>query len=289
MSPVVKRKREKFSIPSKYLLLILTGVCIAMMAITFLTDYTPATVNKVVGYVVVPFQNGVSRVGSWISTRVDELGELRIVLRENQELKEQIAELTIQNTQLQQDKYELNNLRELYKLDEQYSGYDKVGARIIARDSGNWFHAFTIDKGLDDGLTIDMNVIAGGGLVGRIVDIGSNWAKVNAIINDDSNTSAMVLASSDTMIVSGSLQLMAEGKIGFEQLTDSKNQVEVGDKIVTSNISDKYLPGILIGYVSEVSQDSNNITKSGTLTPAVDFEHLEEVLVILETKQQIED
>ena len=150
MSPVVKRKREKFSIPSKYLLLILTGVCITLMAITFLTDYTPATVNKVAGYIIVPFQNGVSRVGSWISTRVDELGELRIVLQENQELKEQIAELTIQNTQLQQDKYELNNLRELYKLDEQYSGYEKVGARIIARDTGNWFRAFTIEKGLDD-------------------------------------------------------------------------------------------------------------------------------------------
>lgn len=289
MSPVVKRKREKFSIPSKYLLLILTVICIAMMAVTFLTDYTPATVNKIVGYVVVPFQNGVSRVGSWISTRVDELGELRIVLQENQELKEQIAELTIQNTQLQQDKYELNNLRELYKLDEQYSGYEKVGARIIARDSGNWFHAFTIDKGLDDGLAIDMNVIAGGGLVGRIEEIGSNWSKVNSIINDNSNVSAMVLASSDTMIVTGSLQLMSEGKIGFELLTDSKNQVETGDKIVTSNISDKYLPGILIGYVSEIGQDSNNITKSGTITPAVDFEHLEEVLVILETKQQIED
>ena len=289
MSPVVKRKREKFSIPSKYLLLILTGVCITLMAITFLTDYTPATVNKVAGYIIVPFQNGVSRVGSWISTRVDELGELRIVLQENQELKEQIAELTIQNTQLQQDKYELNNLRELYKLDEQYSGYEKVGARIIARDTGNWFRAFTIDKGLDDGLTIDMNVIAGGGLVGRIIDIGPNWAKVNSIINDDSNVSGMVLASSDTMIVKGSLQLMAESKIGFEQLTDSKNQVEIGDKIVTSNISNKYLPGILIGYISEIAQDSNNITKSGTLTPAVDFEHREEVLVILETKQQIED
>ena len=289
MSPVVKRKREKFSIPSKYLLLILTGVCITLMAITFLTDYTPATVNKVAGYIIVPFQNGVSRVGSWISTRVDELGELRIVLQENQELKEQIAELTIQNTQLQQDKYELNNLRELYKLDEQYSGYEKVGARIIARDTGNWFRAFTIDKGLDDGLTIDMNVIAGCGLVGRIIDIGPNWAKVNSIINDDSNVSGMVLASSDTMIVKGSLQLMAESKIGFEQLTDSKNQVEIGDKIVTSNISNKYLPGILIGYISEIAQDSNNITKSGTLTPAVDFEHLEEVLVILETKQQIED
>jgi rod shape-determining protein MreC len=177
----------------------------------------------------------------------------------------------------------------LYKLDEQYSGYDKVGARVIARDSGNWFHTFTIDKGTNDGLGIDMNVIAGGGLVGRITDIGTNWAKVTSIINDNSNVSGMVLASSDVLMVTGSLELMENGVISFSQLTDSKNTVEVGDKVVTSNISDKYLPSILIGYISDINQDSNNITKSGTITPAVDFEHLEEVLVILETKQQIED
>ena len=289
MSPVVKRKREKISIPSKYLLLILTCICVALMAVTFFTDYSASPLNKLVGYVVVPFQNGVSRIGTWISVRMDELGELRVVLEENQELKKQIDELTVQNTQLQQDKYELNHLMELYKLDEQYSGYNKVGARIIARDSGNWFHAFTIDKGTDDGLAIDMNVIAGGGLVGRIVDIGPNWAKVNAVINDDSNVSGMVLASSDILMVTGSLRLMEEGVIGFGQLIDSNQKVEVGDKVVTSNISDKYLPNILIGYISEINQDSNNITKSGKITPAVDFEHLDEVLVILETKQQIED
>jgi rod shape-determining protein MreC len=289
MSPVAKRKRDKFSIPSKYLLLILTCICVALMAVTFFTDYTSTPLNKLAGYVVVPFQSGVSRVGTWISDRMDELGELKLVLEENQDLKDQIAELTVENTQLQQDRYELNNLRELYKLDEQYSGYEKVGARIIARDSGNWFHAFTIDKGLDDGLTIDMNVIAGGGLVGRIIDIGPNWAKVNSVINDDSNVSGMVLASSDVLMVTGSLELMETGVISFSQLIDSKNNVEIGDKVVTSNISDKYLPSILIGYISEINQDSNNITKSGTITPAVDFEHLEEVLVILQTKQQLED
>lgn len=287
MSPIVRKKREKFTIPSKYLLLILTGVCIALMAFSFFTDYTSLPLNKVVGYVVVPFQKGVTNVGTWISNRTEELGELKVVLQENQELKKQIDELTVQNTQLQQDKYELNNLRELLKLDEQYSGYEKVGARVIARDSGNWFHAFTIDKGLKDGLAIDMNVISSGGLVGRIVDIGDNWAKVNSIINDDSNVSGMVLATSDTMIVKGSLQLMANGVIGFEQLNDTRDVVDLGDKIVSSNISDKYLPGILIGYISKMEQDSNNITKYGEITPAVDFSHIEEVLVILETKQQI--
>ena len=95
MSPIVKRKRDKFSIPSKYLLLLLTVVCVILMAVTFLTDFSTLPLNKVAGYVVVPFQKGVSHVGQWISTRVDELGELRVVLQENQELKQQIDELTI--------------------------------------------------------------------------------------------------------------------------------------------------------------------------------------------------
>lgn len=160
-----------------------------------------------------------------------------------------------------------------------------MGARIIGWDGGNWFHSFTINKGSDDGLEVDMNVMAGGGLVGRIVSVGSNWAKVISIIDDNSNVSGMVLSTSDNLIVSGDLELMSQGMIRFGQLVDSDNEVAEGDKIVTSNISDKYLPGILIGYISTMEMDSNNLTKSGRVTPAVDFAHLEEVLVILEKKQ----
>ena len=57
--------------------------------------------------------------------------------------------------------------------------------------------------------------------------------------------------------------------------------------MVTSNISEKYLPGILIGYISELNNDANNLTKSGQITPVVDFEHLQEVLVILERKEYV--
>ena len=201
----------------------------------------------------------------------------------------QIDDLTIENTILQQDRYELTNLRELYQLDSQYEGYEKIGARIIAKDTGNWFHSFVIDKGEEDGVAVDMNVIAGSGLVGRVVDTGPNWAKVTAIIADNSNVSGKVLATSDYLLVEGDLELYGSGFIRFEKLVDSADKVVVGDKIVTSNISDKYLPNILIGYINTLNVDANNITKSGQLTPAVDFEHLEEVLVILQLKQSIEE
>lgn len=260
-----------------------------MMLITFGTDVFNRPLNNVVGKVIVPFQQGIANLGGWLSNRSEELVQIRRLLDENERLKAEIAALTEENTLLQQEKYELNNLRALLELDGQYGEYRKTGARIIARDSGNWYSSFLINKGSDDGLAIDMNVIAGGGLVGRITSVGPNWARVTSIISDNSNVSGMTLSTEDNLIVSGDLKLMAEGNIRFSQLVDSKNLVTEGDKVVTSNISDKYLPNILIGYINSIDRDANNLTKSGLLTPAVDFEHLEEVLIITDRKQVVEE
>ena len=287
MSPIIKKKGEKFTIPSKYLLFILTLLCTGLIVLTFSTDILSAPLSAVGGFVITPLQNGVSKAGSWLNTRSKELVQIRSLLQENENLQEQIDQLTIENIKLQQDRYELTNLRELYNLDSQSDEYEKIGARIIAKDSSNWFHTFVINKGAEDGLLTDMNVMAGSGLVGRIVDVGPDWAKVMSIIDDNSNTSGMVLSTSDNLMVRGDLEQYAEGMIRFEMLIDNADRVVEGDKIVTSNVSDKYLPGILIGYIAKVNVDSNNLTKSGLITPAVDFEHLEEVLVITQLKQTI--
>lgn len=289
MSPVVKRKGEKFTIPSKYLLFVLTLMCTVTMLMTFSTDIFNKPLNTVVGYLIVPFQKGISSVGGWFSTRAEELKDIRALKEENEALKKQVAELIAENIELQQGKYELNQLQALYEMDEQYSGYEKTGARIIARDAGNWYHSFTIDKGSNDGIEVDMNVMADGGLVGRVYSVGPNWAKVVSIINDNTNVSGKILATGDNLIVSGDLELMQKNLISFSQLLDSDGVVTNGDKIVTSDISDKYLPGILIGYINEINIDSNKLTKSGTVTPVVDFEHLSEVLVIMQLKQTVEE
>jgi len=289
MSPVVKKRGERFAIPSKYLLFVLSCICVVVMALSLSTDIFNKPLNTVVGYIVVPFQQGISKLGGWIYDRTEELEQVRVLIEENMRLKEEINELKVENTRLQQDKSELNRLRELYKMDNQYDEYTKVGARIIARDTGNWYSSFMIDKGEKDGLAKDMNVIAEGGLVGRITAIGPNWATVTSIIANNSNVSAKTLSTSDLMMVSGDLESMKEGLIRFSQLVDSNDAVKQGDKVVTSHISDKYLPDILVGYVYSVVTDSNNLTKSGYLSPAVDFEHLEEVLVIYETKEQLDE
>lgn len=287
MSPVIKKKKKNIQISPKTLLIILSLVCALMMGFTFQTSWFDGPLKQIVGAVVVPFQNGLSSVGIWMNEKAQELSDLREVLDENQQLKEQIDNLTIENSNLQQERYELNALRELYQLDETYKDYDKIGARVISSDSNNWFYTFVIDKGSKDGILVDANVMAGSGLVGRVIETGPDYAVVQSIISDNFNTSCTVLSTGDNLIVNGDLEMvMQNGSIRFEQLADDA-EVAPGDKVVTSNISDKYLPGILVGYIGSIDASSNNLTKTGTIVPAVDFEHLSEVLVITELKQQI--
>ena len=209
-------------------------------------------------------------------------------MEENHELKARIDSLVEENTRLQAEQFELERLRELYQLDQDYQQYNKIGARVIAKDSGAWFQVFRINKGSADGVRVDANVIAGGGLVGIVTDVGANYATVRSIIDDVSRVSAMAQQSGDTCFVEGDLTLFSEGRLRISKITKD-GDVKDGDRIVTSNVISKYLPGILIGYIDEIAVDSNNMTKSGTLIPVVDFEHLETVLVITTLKNTGDD
>ena len=276
------KRRNRTTIPSKYILFGLTLLCVAMMSISFLTNFDGGPLNVITGYVLVPVQRGINAVGGWARDKADNLEDLKKIREENAQLQEQIAELT-----LLQDRYELEGLRSLYQLDNDYSDLNKIAANVIGKDSGNWFNMFIIDKGSNDGIQVDMNVIAGGGLVGIVTKVGPDWAQVRSIIDDMSNVSAMVLKNSDLCYVRGDLQMMTEGTLQLNQLRDEADEVEQGDKVVTSYASAKYHKGILIGYVNEISTDANNLTKSGSITPAVDFEHLSTVLIITDLKQQV--
>ena len=241
------------------------------------------------GFLVVPFEKGISGVSNMFGDVKNSLRDKQDVLQENEELKNQINSLTEQNTILIQDQTELTRLKELYNLDQEYTDYPKVAARIISKDPGNWYDTFMINKGTNDGIHVDNNVIAGKGLVGIVTEVGPSWATVRSIIDDSSNVSAMAVSTSDNCVVTGDLELIDEGKLSFEQLYDQDNKVTVGERIVTSNISEKYVEGLFIGYVSEIQQDPNNLTKTGTIVTPVDFGHLKDVFVITVNKQDAID
>lgn len=282
------RRRTKLNINPKHVLIICIVLCAGLIIFSFRFGEKLSPVKEAVGTVITPMQKGINSVGTFISDKMDTFQSINELLEENKKLKDQVSSLSYENKLLLQDKYELDSLRELYELDQKYLDSPKVAARVISKDTNNWYNVFTIDKGTRDGLKKDMNVLAGNGLAGIITEVHYNWSVVRSIIDDDSKVSGMFLETSDTCIIQGDLQLMDDGKIRVEQINKDA-AISDGDEVVTSHISTKYLQGILIGYVSDIKLDPSNMTKTAYLTPVVDFERLEEVLVITELKEPLID
>ena len=269
-------------------LIVLSVSCVGMIGLTTIKNEQLRPIRTAVGYFLLPVQTGVNRVGSAVYSNFKNQEKMRTALSDNESLREQVATLTMENTRLQSDSYELGRLRKLYELNQTYGQYRMTGARVIAKDTGNWFHVFRIDKGARDGIKPDMNVVGDGGLIGIVTDVGDNYATVRSIIDDVSRVSAMAIQSNDTCIVSGNLQLYANGKLKISDITDTAD-IKDGDAIVTSTVSSKFLPGILIGYAGDLKTDPDRLTRSGTLVPVADFETIQEVLVILDLKSEMRE
>ena len=281
MKNLKKKFRFRIHLKSKHLLVIMTLFCGSTIVATLASGITAAPFQEAAGAIVVPFEKSITTIGVWLTDLNRAFKDKRDLVDANKELQNTVDTLTEQNNILIQNQSELTRLQELYKLDEEYSDYPKIAARIISKDPGNWYDTFMINKGSKDGIRVDNNVIAGKGLVGIVTEVGSNWATVRSIIDDSSNVSAMTVGTDDTCVVEGDLELIDEGKLRFTQLYDKEDKVTAGERIVTSNISE----GLFIGYVSEISLDSNNLTKTGTLVTPVDFQHLKDVFVITVNKQ----
>ena len=145
--------------------MILCVLCCGLIFLTMATDMSTGPLKYVAGYVITPIQKGLNEVGNWIADRGNYFQDSVTLTSENQELRERVETLTSENSELLEDQEELQRLRELLDLSEEYSDYEKIGAKITARGTSNWFNVFTIDKGTNDGVQVDCNVIADGGLV----------------------------------------------------------------------------------------------------------------------------
>lgn len=277
------RGRRKFEFTPRYLLILFTVICGILLGLSAFLGTEKNPLSNITSAVIMPMQKGMNSVGNWVTEKMRAFENIKELQEQNEKLKEKVNELTMQNRLLLQDRYELDRLRELYKLSERYSDFSTVGARVIGKGAGNWFNVFLIDKGSKDGIMTDMNVIADGGLVGIVTEVGEDWAKVKSIIDDTSSVSAMVLTTQDTCIVKGSQKNLVNDYIDVEHIAKDA-VIEEGAELVTSNISSKYLEGIAIGFISNVELDETRLTQVGRLTPIVDFAHLQEVLIITELK-----
>lgn len=283
----MKRRRKKNWIHPKILYCCLSVLCVILVLLSFKFTDRFATVKTALGSVVTPMQKGINSVGRYISDKTDLFHSKESLLAENKELRQKLSDLSYDNKILARENTELENYRELYKLDKKYPDYPKVAARVISRDGNNWFHVFTIDKGKKDGIKVDMNVISGNGLVGIVSEVGSSYAKVRAIIDDKSNVSAMFEATGETCMVKGNMESIYHGYIDVEMISNSA-KIKDGDEVVTSHVSDKFLQGLSVGYVKDIVSDESAQSKTAHLTPVVDFDQLENVLVITQLKDNSE-
>ena len=281
-----RKNKIKIKIVPRYLFIAMIVICLVLLVVSYRFSDSLGPVKSVAGNVITPMQVGINRIGSFFTSKLDYLKKVDDLIAKNKELTDKLNEVSYENKLLLQGKYELDNFRKLYNLDQTYADYPKVAARVISKDTNNWYSKFKIDKGSDDGIKPGMNVMAGNGLVGIITKTGKNYADVRSIIDDSSNVRGMFLDNSETCTVKGNLKLLDEGHI---EVTDIKkgSSIQDGYEVVTSYASQKYHPGILIGYVSGIKVDPSNMTESGYLTPAVDFSKLDMVLIITREKEEL--
>lgn len=264
--------------------IIIIVISVALMGISFATSRGGTTPGDgVIGAVLKPFQSGISFVGEKINGVFDFFGDMKALKEENLELTEKIDVLSGQNRELSNYRTENERLRELLELKQSGVLGETVGCEIIAKDPGNWFDVFTIDKGKNHGISVNDVVVTAKGLVGRVSETGPVSAKVVSIIDEGSSVGAIVTRTEDIAIADGELALGEEGLCRLNYVTSGAGLIP-GDTIETSGLGGIYPKGILIGTVTEIEDSISGLSGYAIIKPSVDFERIREVLVIKQGK-----
>ena len=274
---------DKREIPPKYIYLFLAVICLILLFFSVVFENRFSALKKVTGMIITPMQAGINEIGTSVYNNVSNRKTKNELMKENKELSAKLDEYSAQIKVYEQKNYELSRLQELLDLKEQYADYNTMGARVIATDSTNWFSTFIIDKGTKDGVRVGCNILADGGLAGIVTEAGDDYAKVRAIIDDNSNVSAIVSGSETICTISGDFKSIDYGYLNVGYINKADEIAELAE-LVTSHVSYKFFPGLLIGYITEIELDANNLTKSAKCIPVVDFQNLQEVLVVLDLK-----
>lgn len=280
------RYDRRKDIPPKYLLLAFTVIGILLIVLSYIAAPQVAGIKRVTSALVTPIQKGINEIGLWTDSKMKNLNQIKELTQENEALQAELASCKQEITNYQNKMMELQELRDLYALDESYPDYEMTAAHVFAKDSTSWFSTFYIDKGTKQGLSKGSNVLCGDGLAGIVTECFDDYAKVRAVIDDNSNVSAKVMPANALCTVKGDLNLYDQGYLLVENINKDAN-VSIGDKVVTSPISDLYHSGLIIGYVAKTTYDSNNLTMTAYITPAVDFSNITDVLVITAQKKTV--
>lgn len=243
--------------------------------------------ENIVGGILTPIGEKLNALSKNFSDFFSNIVHVKDLKDENIKYKEELAYLKDQNIKYESIIARSDALKLEYDLKNQ-SSYNLLEATIVGKDNNNWFDRFTINKGSKDGIEAGNTIItaisgkngvAVEGLVGRVYEVGENWSKIISIVDEDSKASFIVVRTQDGGIINGSSESNESKISGF--LYDDKAEVVQGDKILTSGLGGIYKKDLLIGEVEAIS-DKDDMIKTISVSPAVNFKKLHKVFVILE-------
>lgn len=278
-----KNRKNRFEIKTKNLLILCTFLCILSIGLSVFTKYDSSSISSTANIFLSPMKSGISFIGNGIIDLGKHFKLTSEIINENKELKNRYDLVMKENTELKKDSEELFRLKkELNMVDS--SKYDFEVASVIGNDANNWFNMLTINKGSSDGIEVNMNVISNGSLVGIVTNTSPNSSIVRTIIDDLSAVSCVVQGNNNLLVLEGNLVNIKNGYLIAKDINYSA-ALNKGDKILTSNISKKFLPDIPIGYISEINKDEKKLTQTAKVVPTVDFNAIREVIVIKKQKE----
>ena len=265
---------------------ILLTVSVLLLITAFFTYGRKSDFNffeNALAFMVTPLQDGVSKASSFFS---DKISSHKLNSENNSSISELLLEiqaLEAENGKLSERLYlledENDKLSELLGMAKKYPGLKTIGVRVTARDPGNWYDSFMINRGKNDGVSSGMPLIDSAGLAGVVTQAGKTHSKAQSILDSHISVSAVCMRTGDTGIVSGDYTLFESGlcRMGYISPTSS---IVVGDEIFTSYLSDIYPAGITIGVVTEISLDNNGLSKTAVISPAANLKQMDSLLLI---------
>ena len=237
-------------------------------------------IEGVVGDIISPVQGFMYRIATSVSDFFQSLAGRQQMLKEYELLKERVTQLEQQLLQMDEAIRENQRLKKLLDFKEEKEHFVVEGVRITGKNPGNWFNTITIDKGSEDGIAVNMAVVNDQGLIGRVIDVGKNWATVRTIVDGQSSISAIVERTRDNGMVKGNNTLTFEDRLCRMINLPLDSDVVAGDRVITSGLGEIFPKGIPIGEVIEVLDQERDMYKTAIIKPHVDFLRLEEALVI---------
>ncbi|HPF43207.1 MAG TPA: rod shape-determining protein MreC [Syntrophomonadaceae bacterium] len=259
--------------------------CIVVLIITFFLIRNTSSereditlVERMLRDTYAPLQSSVTELRDYFSGPRSIFSQKADLNQTIAQLEKEVARLNLENQVLREQEAEVKRLRALVNfMNNNLDKYQMSAARVIARSPNNWLKTVIIDKGAVEGIEKNMPVITPKGLVGRIGSVSEHTSQVNLITDREIAVGATLQRSRST---SGVVEGMVEGNLLKMINIPYYASVKPDDVVITSGLSQVFPPGIDIGVVYEVSEEPNGLLLSATVIPTVNFDKLEEVLVI---------